>query len=171
MNSKTLEMLQKFVGEEDNEDFENLDEKINIFGEQTNENDIYNNNLLDNNEDINKLFEKINNLESKEKNEDKDLDENNEIDNENNKENQDKNDNELLKNNKLEILTKIIIKKEVNSKLIYFNRWKNLNLINQKNDIEKENNSVSNEENKLNNDINGIKTNDNINTYINENIK
>ena len=100
MNSKTLEMLQKFVGEEDNEDFENLDEKINIFGEQTNENDIYNNNLLDNNEDINKLFEKINNLESKEKNEDKDLDENNEIDNENNKENQDKNDNELLKNNK-----------------------------------------------------------------------
>ena len=163
MNSKTLEMLQKFVGEEDNEDFENLDEKINIFGEQTNENDIYNNNLLDNNEDINKLFEKINNLESKEKNEDKDLDENNEIDNENNKENQDKNDNELLKNNKLEILTKIIIKKEVNSKLIHFNRWKNLNLINQENDIEKENNSVSNEENKLNNDINGIKTNDNIN--------
>ena len=160
MNSKTLEMLQKFVGEEGNEDFENLDEKINIFGEQANENNIFDNNILDNNDDINKLFEKINNLESKEKNEDKDLDENNEIDNENNKENQDKNDNELLENNKLEILTKIIIKKEVNSKLIYFNRWKNLNLINQDNNIEEDNNIANKEEN---NDDNDIKINDNNN--------
>ena len=135
MNSKTLEMLQKFVGEEDNEDFENLDEKINIFGEQANENNMFDNNLLDNNDDINKLFEKINNLESKENDEDKGLKENNEIENDNNKENQDKNNKETKKDNKLQILAKIIINKEVSSKLIYFQHWKNLNLIIYLNDV------------------------------------
>ena len=161
MNSKTLEMLQKFVGEEDNEDFENLDEKINIFGEQANENDIFDNNLLDNNDDINKLFEKINNLESKENDEDKDLKENNEIENDNNKENQDKNNKETMKDNKLQILAKIIVNKEVSSKLIYFQHWKNLNLINQDNNIEKSNNIANKEEN--NDDNDNIKINDNIN--------
>ena len=160
MNSKTLEMLQKFVGEEDNEDFENLDEKINIFGEQANENNMFDNNLLDNNDDINKLFEKINNLESKENDEDKGLKENNEIENDNNKENQDKNNKETKKDNKLQILAKIIINKEVSSKLIYFQHWKNLNLINQDNNIEEDNNIANKEEN---NDDNDIKINDNIN--------
>ena len=168
MNSKTLEMLQKFVGEEDNEDFENLDEKINIFGEQANENNMFDNNLLDNNDDINKLFEKINNLESKENHEDKDLNENNEIENDNNKENQDKNNNETMKDNKLQILAKIILNKEANYKLIYFQHWKNLNLINQDNNIEEDNNIANKEEN---NDDKDIKINDNINENNMDNTK
>ena len=150
MNSKTLEMLEKFVGEEDNEELENLGEKINIFGEQMNENQNFNNDLIDNNEDINKLFEKINRLESNEENENKNSENDEEGNNENKNENQgvedvnsNKNENE---NHKLEVLYNIFIKKEENLKLIYFDHWKNLNLINQEKNINKEINLIENNE-------------------------
>ena len=150
MNSKTLEMLEKFVGEEDNEELENLGEKINIFGEQMNENQNFNNDLIDNNEDINKLFEKINRLESNEENENKNSENDEEGNNENKNESQNnedmnsnKNENE---NHKLEVLYNIFIKKEENLKLIYFDHWKNLNLINQEININKETNLIENNE-------------------------
>ena len=134
MNSKTLEMLEKFVGEEDNEDFENLGEKIDIFGEQKNDDKFIDNELLANNDDINKLFEKINNLESNqinEKNEDRNL-------NESNEENNDINEkNDAKEKDKSEILLKIFLRKEDDIKLKSFNHWKNLilnrELINQEN--------------------------------------
>ena len=134
MNSKTLEMLEKFVGEEDNEDFENLGEKIDIFGEQKNDDKFIDNELLANNDDINKLFEKINNLESNpinEKNEDKNL-------NEGDEENNDINEkNDAIEKDKSEILLKILLRKEDDTKLKSFNHWKNLildrELINQEN--------------------------------------
>ena len=123
MNSKTLEMLEKFVGEEDNEDFENLGEKIDIFGEQKNDDKFIDNELLANNDDINKLFEKINNLESNpinEKNEDKNL-------NEGDEENNDINEkNDAIEKDKSEILLKILLRKEDDTKLKSFNHWKNL---------------------------------------------
>ena len=141
MNSKTLEMLQKFVGEEDNEDFENLGEKINIFGEQMNETYSGENELLANNDDINKLFEKINNLELNEKIEDKNLNENNGGNNEN------KDKDKIIENNKAQILSKIILKKEESEKLIYFNHWKNIKLINQdKNIIDVDMNAIKSKE-------------------------
>ena len=134
MNSKTLEMLEKFVGEEDNEDFENLGEKIDIFGEQKNDDKFIDNELIANNDDINKLFEKINNLESNqinEKNEYKNL---NECDEENNDINE---KNDAIEKDKSEILLKILLRKEDDTKLKSFNHWKNLilnrELINQEN--------------------------------------
>ena len=171
MNSKTLEMLEKFVGEEDNEDFENLGEKIDIFGEQKNDDKFIDNELLANNDDINKLFEKINNLESNpinEKNEDKNL-------NEGDEENNDINEkNDAIEKDKSEILLKILLRKEDDTKLKSFNHWKNLildrELINQENnnnnkqednidikkEIEKDNNKdKSNSTNNIDlNDIN-----------------
>ena len=130
MNSKTLELLEKFVGEEDNEELDNLDEKINIFEEKINDNKQFNNDLLENNDDINKLFEKINSLESKENNEKKDNDDMDGIDHNNsNKENDEQEDINPNVINKEELLLKIILKKEYNSKLIYFKHWKNLSLI------------------------------------------
>ena len=155
-------MLQKFVGEEDNEDFENLDEKINIFGEQVNENKSYDNQLIANNDEINKLFEKINNFESNETNGEKDLDENKE--NNNNIDN--KENNGSIEITKSEILSKLILQKEDNYKLIYINRWKNLILNNQENNIEGKSNIIENEENNFENNNNfdkSIEINDNIN--------
>ena len=142
MNSKTLEMLEKFVGEEDNEDFENLGEKIDIFGEQKNDDKFIDNELIANNDDINKLFEKINNLESNqinEKNEDKNL-------NESNEENNDINEkNDATEKDKSEILLKILLRKEEDIKLKSFNHWKNLilnrELINQENNNNNNNNN------------------------------
>ena len=153
MNSKTLELLEKFVGEEDNEELDNLGEKINILEEKTNDNKQFDNDLLDNNDDIKKLFEKINNLESKEVKE-----KNNEIDDNDNtnsiKENEENNDiiNQNEKN-KSEKLLKFILKKEYDSKLINFEHWKNLALINEKNDIIKDNNSIEKENNKYDNNV------------------
>ena len=136
MNSKTLEMLEKFVGEEDNEDFENLGEKINIFGEQKNENKLNDNELIANNDDINKLFEKINNYDSIQINENKNT-------NESNENNNDPNNNNTIKKDKLEILLKLFQKKENSIKLKSFNHWKNLilNNIEEKKKIDIENNN------------------------------
>ena len=130
-------MLEKFVGEEDNEDFENLGEKINIFGEQKNENKLNDNELIANNDDINKLFEKINNYDSIQINENKNT-------NESNENNNDPNDNNnTIKKDKLEILLKLFQKKENSIKLKSFNHWKSLILINieEKKKIDIENNN------------------------------
>ena len=167
MNSKTLELLEKFVGEEDNEELDNIGEKINIFEEKIADNNQFENDIIENNDDINKLFEKINSLESKENCEKKEdsedrnyVNNNNIIIDENNKQ-KIMNQNE---NYKSEILLKIISKKEYNLKLIYFMHWKNLILINEKNDIikdinlnEKGNNITDNIiENQMNNIENNI---------------
>ena len=168
MNSKTLEMLQKFVGEEDNDDFDNLGEKINIFGEQINENNSCDNELLANNDDINKLFEKINNLELNDVKEDKNLDEK-EFE-ENNINNENDCNNNKYEEEKTEILSKIILKKEEKVKFIFFNQWKNLKLINQDTNIingenipieKSEDNNCVNSQNlkELSNNINDSKDN------------
>ena len=146
MNSKTLELLEKFVGEEDNEELDNIGEKINIFEEKINDNKQFDNDLIENNDDINKLFEKINSLESKENYEEKDSDNGDNINHNNIIIQNDKQ--EIINSNvkyKSEILLKIISKKENNKKLIYFNHWKNLLLINEKNYITKDKNSIGNE--------------------------
>ena len=146
MNSKTLELLEKFVGEEDNEELDNIGEKINIFEEKINDNKQFDNDLIENNDDINKLFEKINSLESKENYEEKDSDNGDNINHNNIIIQNDKQ--EIINSNvkyKSEILLKIVSKKEYNKKLIYFNHWKNLLLINEKNYKTKDKNSIGNE--------------------------
>ena len=167
MNSKTLELLEKFVGEEDNEELDNLDEKINIFEEKINDNKQFDNDLIENNNNINKLFEKINNLESKENCEKTDNDDMDGSDHNNsNKENDEQEDINPNVKNQEEILLKIILKKEYNSKLIYFKHWKNLFLIKEKINIIQNNNSIGKEnniaDNIIENQINNIeKNNDN----------
>jgi len=170
MNSKTLEMLQKFVGEEDNEDFENLGEKINIFGEQSNDN----NEFIAKNDDINRLFEKINNLENEEIDENKifNIKENENINNNEEEEKIDKNINDVdedekennINSDKSGILLKMISIREKHDFSIYFMHWKQLNLINQeKESFEKEEINNNNIEN-----INNNKNPDNSKNNINE---
>ena len=166
MNSKTLEMLQKFVGEEDNEDFENLGEKINIFGEQSNDNNEFDNEFIAKNDDINRLFEKINNLENEEIDENKifNIKENENINNNEEEEKIDKNINDVdedekennINSDKSGILLKMISIREKHDFSIYFMHWKQLNLINQeKESFEKEeinNNNIENINNNKNPD-------------------
>ena len=166
MNSKTLEMLQKFVGEEDNEDFENLGEKINIFGEQSNDNNEFDNEFIAKNDDINRLFEKINNLENEEIDENKifNIKENKNINNNEEEEKIDKNINDVdedekennINSDKSGILLKMISIREKHDFSIYFMHWKQLNLINQeKESFEKEeinNNNIENINNNKNPD-------------------
>ncbi len=165
MNSKTLEMLQKFVGEEDNEDFENLGEKINIFGEQSNDNNEFDNEFIAKNDDINRLFEKINNLENEEIDENKifNIKENENINNNEEEEKIDKNINDVdedekennINSDKSGILLKMISIREKHDFSIYFMHWKQLNLINQeKESFEKEEINNNNIENINNNNEN-----------------
>ena len=174
MNSKTLEMLQKFVGEEDNEDFENLGEKINIFGEQSNDNNEFDNEFIAKNDDINRLFEKINNLENEEIDENKifNIKENENINNNEEEEKIDKNINDVdedekennINSDKSGILLKMISIREKHDFSIYFMHWKQLNLINQeKESFEKEEINNNNIEN-----INNNKNPDNSKNNINE---
>ena len=174
MNSKTLEMLQKFVGEEDNEDFENLGEKINIFGEQSNDNNEFDNEFIAKNDDINRLFEKINNLENEEIDENKifNIKENENINNNEEEEKIDKNINNVdedekennINSDKSGILLKMISIREKHDFSIYFMHWKQLNLINQeKESFEKEEINNNNIEN-----INNNKNPDNSKNNINE---
>ena len=174
MNSKTLEMLQKFVGEEDNEDFENLGEKINIFGEQSNDNNEFDNEFIAKNDDINRLFEKINNLENEEIDENKifNIKENENINNNEEEEKIDKNINDVdedekennINSDKSDILLKMISIREKHDFSIYFMHWKQLNLINQeKESFEKEEINNNNIEN-----INNNKNPDNSKNNINE---
>ena len=173
MNSKTLEMLQKFVGEEDNEDFENLGEKINIFGEQSNDNNEFDNEFIAKNDDINRLFEKINNLENEEIDENKifNIKENENINNNEEEEKIDKNINDVdedekennVNSDKSGILLKMISIREKHDFSIYFMHWKQLNLINQeKESFEKEEINNNNIEN-INNNTNPDKSKNNIN--------
>ena len=173
MNSKTLEMLQKFVGEEDNEDFENLGEKINIFGEQSNDNNEFDNEFIAKNDDINRLFEKINNLENEEIDENKifNIKENENINNNEEEEKIDKNINDVdedekennINSDKSGILLKMISIREKHDFSIYFMHWKQLNLINQeKESFEKEEINNNNIEN-INNNKNPDKSKNNIN--------
>ena len=173
MNSKTLEMLQKFVGEEDNEDFENLGEKINIFGEQSNDNNEFDNEFIAKNDDINRLFEKINNLENEEIDENKifNIKENENINNNEEEEKIDKNINDVdedekennINSDKSDILLKMISIREKHDFSIYFMHWKQLNLINQeKESFEKEEINNNNIEN-INNNKNPDKSKNNIN--------
>ena len=172
MNSKTLEMLQKFVGEEDNEDFENLGEKINIFGEQSNDNNEFDNEFIAKNDDINRLFEKINNLENEEIDENKifNIKENENINNNEEEEKIDKNINDVdedekennINSDKSGILLKMISIREKHDFSIYFMHWKQLNLINQeKESFEKEEINNNNIEN-INNNKNPDKSKNNI---------
>ena len=173
MNSKTLEMLQKFVGEEDNEDFENLGEKINIFGEQSNDNNEFDNEFIAKNDDINRLFEKINNLENEEIDENKifNIKENENINNNEEEEKIDKNINDVdedekennINSDKSGILSKMISIREKHDFSIYFMHWKQLNLINQeKESFEKEEINNNNIEN-INNNTNPDNSKNNIN--------
>ena len=173
MNSKTLEMLQKFVGEEDNEDFENLGEKINIFGEQSNDNNEFDNEFIAKNDDINRLFEKINNLENEEIDENKifNIKENENINDNEEEEKIDKNINDVdedekennINSDKSDILLKIISIREKHDFSIYFMHWKQLNLINQeKESLEKEEINNNNIEN-INNNTNPDKSKNNNN--------
>ena len=173
MNSKTLEMLQKFVGEEDNEDFENLGEKINIFGEQSNDNNEFDNEFIAKNDDINRLFEKINNLENEEIDENKifNIKENENINNNEEEEKIDKNINDVdedkkennINSDKSGILLKMISIREKHDFSIYFMHWKQLNLINQeKESFEKEEINNNNIEN-INNNTNPDKSKNNNN--------
>ena len=173
MNSKTLEMLQKFVGEEDNEDFENLGEKINIFGEQSNDNNEFDNEFIAKNDDINRLFEKINNLENEEIDENKifNIKENENINNNEEEEKIDKSINDVdedekennINSDKSGILLKMISIREKHDFSIYFMHWKQLNLINQeKESFEKEEINNNNIEN-INNNKNPDKSKNNIN--------
>ena len=148
MNSKTLEMLQKYVGEEDNEELDNLGEKINIFGEQDIDNQLCEKELIDKNDDINKLFEKINCLESNEINDKKSFEN---IDDENDNNSDENNNNENINSNgkqKFDILTKIFVKRESSDKLLYFNYWKNITLNNQEKYLDKENELIIKNETK-----------------------
>ena len=173
MNSKTLEMLQKFVGEEDNEDFENLGEKINIFGEQSNDNNEFDNEFIAKNDDINRLFEKINNLENEEIDENKifNIKENENINDNEEEEKIDKNINDVdedekennINSDKSGILLKMISIREKHDFSIYFMHWKQLNLINQeKESLEKEEINNNNIEN-INNNTNPDKSKNNNN--------
>ena len=181
MNSKTLEMLQKFVGEEDNEDFENLGEKINIFGEQSNDNNEFDNEFITKNDDINRLFEKINNLENEEIDENKifNIKENENINNNEEEEKIDKNINDVdedekennINSDKSGILLKMISIREKHDFSIYFMHWKQLNLINQeKESFEKEEINNNNIEN-INNNKNPDNSKNNNNNEENKEIK
>ena len=148
MNSKTLEMLQKYVGEEDNEELDNLGEKINIFGEEEINNQLYEKELIDKNDDINKLFEKINCLESNEINDKKSFEK---IDDNSNNNSEENNNNKIINSNenqKFDLLYKIIMKKTSSDKLLYFNCWKNLTLNNQEKKTNKENEPILKNETK-----------------------
>ena len=177
MNSKTLEMLQKYVGEEDNEELDNLGEKINIFGEQDIDNQLCEKELIDKNDDINKLFEKINCLESNEINDKKSFEN---IDDENDNNSDENNNNENINSNgkqKFDILTKIFVKRESSDKLLYFNYWKNITLNNQEKYLDKENeliikNETKNDEsNNLENLGNNIEIDYNNKSYQKEELK
>ena len=181
MNSKTLEMLQKFVGEEDNEDFENLGEKINTFGEPSNDNNEFDNEFIAKNDDINRLFEKINNLENEEIDENKifNIKENENINNNEEEEKIDKNINDVdedekennINSDKSGILLKMISIREKHDFSIYFMHWKQLNLINQeKESFEKEEINNNNIEN-INNNKNPDNSKNNNNNEENKEIK
>ena len=156
MNSKTLEMLQKFVGEEEEEnedELEDIGQKLNLIKQKANQNKLNENNEIQKEDVLSGLIQKINNLDSKEENEKKSKDEvlNDNINDENNSDNkirieEEKNKEEEL-NNKSEVLMKIIFKKENKNKFIYFKFWNNF----IKNNLNENENNNDNEENTKNN--------------------
>ena len=158
MNSKTLEMLQKFVGEEEEEnedELEDIGQKLNLIKQKANQNKLNENNEIQKEDVLSGLIQKINNLDSKEENEKKSKDEvlNDNINDENNSDNkirieEEKNKEEEL-NNKSEVLMKIIFKKENKNKFIYFKFWNNFikNNLNENEKINENENNNDNEEN------------------------
>ena len=168
MNSKTLEMLQKFVGEEEEEnedELEDIGQKLNLIKQKANQNKLNENNEIQKEDVLSGLIQKINNLDSKEENEKKSKDEvhNDNINDENNSDNkirieEEKNKEEEL-NNKSEVLMKIIFKKENKNKFIYFKFWNNF-IKNNLNDNEKNNENENNNDNEENTKNNNESKND-----------
>ena len=64
MNSKTLEMLEKFVGEEENEDeLEDIGQKLNTIKEKANQKTLNDNELFQKEDEFSNLIKNINNLD------------------------------------------------------------------------------------------------------------
>ena len=175
MNSKTFEMLQKYVGEEDNsnDELEDIGQKLNLIKQKVNQHFNKNENeIIQKDEDIADLIEKINNLDKNEENEEnkenkekienteniENKENNTSIENNNNldieKEKLDEEQNKINEiKNKSEKLLNIILKKDKKSILLYFNHWNNIIKIDS-NNIENDNNNKQNKQNEeIKNDI------------------
>ena len=156
MNSKTLEMLQKFVGEENEEEngdnLEDISQKLNILKEKKNKYQKNENDNIFKEEDITDLIEKINNLDSDNinvKNDNNNITENNNCDN--NEENLIGSGNKITgTKNVKDVLLKLFFLKEKQYKLLYLKQWsKNINEININDEKgEKEEKEEKNEEEK-----------------------
>ena len=166
-------MLQKFVGEEneeENEDnIEDISQKLNILKEKKNKYQNENDNIFKE-EDITDLIEKINNLDSDNNNakNDKKVSENNNcnINDENIIENENKLNEE--KNIK-DVLLKLILKKENKFKLLYLKQWNiNINEINI-NDEEKEEKIEEEKQDEQNNENEEINHIEEVNNNIDDN--
>ena len=169
MNSKTLEMLQKFVGEEEEEnedELEDIGKKLNLIKQKANQNKLDENNINQKEDALSDLIQKINNLDSNEENEDKNQDkDNNFVQEENNNDNLNKEEEKKEEiNNKLELLMKLILNKENKNKSIYFNYWNNTikNNLNN-NEVESEENKKENENEDIIEKENNNKNEENIN--------
>ena len=184
MNSKTLEMLQKYVGEdeEENEDsLEDIGQKLNILKQKSNQNKKNENEELKKEDDLADLFDKINylntqidkndNNEIKNNNDDNNDNNNNIIDNEELNNNDENNENTEKKEicNKSEILLKIILKRDNKYKNIYFEYWNNISKTNYDNKNISENEKENNENNEKNENKEDINMNENEVNKENEN--
>ena len=151
MNSKTLEMLQKFVGEENEEEngdnLEDISQKLNILKEKKNKYQKNENDNIFKEEDITDLIEKINNLDSNNIN--AKTDNNNIISNcDNNDENLTENKNEVIEAKSIkDVLLKLILQKDNQYKLLYLKQWnKNINEKNNNDEKEEKQENVKKEE-------------------------
>ena len=178
MNSKTLEMLQKFVkeDEEENEDeLEDIGQKLNMIKQKNNQNKLNDNEIIQKEDDFADFIKKINDLDpgntSNEKipNKEENHSENNpEINNEEFK--GDGDDNKIKENQyKIEILKKIVFMKETKNKLLYFKNWDcQIKMNSENNNIESKENKIE-EKKEIVNDVNVILDKENENNE--ENIK
>ena len=161
MNSKTLEMLEKFVGEEENEDeLEDIGQKLNTIKEKANQKTLNDNELFQKEDEFSNLIKNINNL-------DPNYSENDNANNKDNKSQQNCLDNNYksseidenkIKENekKFKILIKILLKKENKNKLLYFNHWNffiKKNTLNEDNQIYENNNEGNNNMKEMENKI------------------
>ena len=165
MNSKTLEMLQKFVKEdeeENEEELEDIGQKLNMIKQKNNQNKLNDNEIIQKEDDFADLIKKINDLDqgntSNEKipNKEENHSENNpEINNEEFK--NDNDDNKIKENQyKIEILKKIVFMKETKNKLLYFKNWDcQIKMNSENNNIESKENKIE-EKKEIVNDVNVI---------------
>ena len=148
-------MLQKFVGEENEEEngdnLEDISQKLNILKEKKNKYQNNENNNIFKEEDITDLIEKINNLDSDNNNaktDNNNLTENNNCDY--NDENLIESENKINETKNIkDVLLKLFLQKEKQYILLYIKKWnKNIKEININDEKEEEEKEEKNEEEK-----------------------